>query len=123
MRGDYLQNWWGEMPVFTQPLPNDSMSHLKGVELDFGNVSVGFISDLRQHLMIFLWEKVQQHHASQVMQQASTERQLLIDLSRRSLRDMLGQCRHRQAMQAEGVHGGDFSRVLGAKTVKHCQTQ
>jgi hypothetical protein len=70
------------------------MGHLKGVELDFGNVGVGFVPELRQHLMVFLWEKVQQHHTSQVMQQTSTERQLLVELSRRSLRDMLSQCRH-----------------------------
>jgi hypothetical protein len=47
MRGDHLQNWWREMPVFSQPLPNDRMGHLKGVELDFGNVGVGFVPELR----------------------------------------------------------------------------
>src|SRR5215510_672975 len=94
MSGDHLQNWCREMPVFSQPLSNDRMCHLKGVKLDFGNVGLGFVPELRQHLMVFLWKKVQQHHTSQVMQQASTEGQLRIDLSWGCLCDILGQCRH-----------------------------
>ena len=35
MRGDDLQNRWGEMPQFPQPLPGDSMRYPEGVELNF----------------------------------------------------------------------------------------
>src|SRR5262245_53594792 len=33
MRGDDLQNWWGEMPQYPQPLPGDSMRDPERIEL------------------------------------------------------------------------------------------
>jgi hypothetical protein len=38
------------------------------------------------------------------------------------LRDTLGECCYGDAVQAYGVHHGNFGRVLGVKTVKRRQT-
>ena len=57
--GKDLQNRRGKMPLFPEPLSRHRMRHRKGVELDFGYVSLGVVGTLCQELMIFLWEEVQ----------------------------------------------------------------
>src|SRR5215467_15030640 len=57
------------------------------------------------------------------MQQAGTIRQLRVEVTRGRLRDTLGEVCYGDAMQAYGVHRGNFGGVLGAKTVKCRQGQ
>ena len=71
--------------------------------------------------MVFLWEKVQQHHTSSGRAASQHRNANSSSASRGEVRaDMLGQCRHGCAPRRRRVfNGGDFSRVLGAKAVKH----
>ncbi len=57
------------------------------------------------------------------MQQAGTIGQIRVEVTRTRLRDTLGEGCYGDAMQAYGVHHGNFGCVLGAETVKRGQAQ